>query len=175
VVVLVGWFFISAKVNVVSPDQYVKRPSGRSATVGSPEGETHQTPEKMYKQAMELLNAHQESAAREILQKLAESYPESALADNALYWLGESYYKEKDWEEAREYFTRVIEKYPEGNKSPDAFLKKAFTYWNQHRWKEARKELKEVMNRYPNTSLSRIAEGKLRELQKIAPPRGEGG
>ncbi|OQY50811.1 MAG: hypothetical protein B6240_00975 [Desulfobacteraceae bacterium 4572_87] len=45
-----------------------------------------------------------------------KKYPKSKLADNAAFWIGESYMSMKKYEQAILAFQKVIKKYPRGNK-----------------------------------------------------------
>ena len=56
-------------------------------------------------------------------QKFLATYPDSSLADNAQYWLGEAYYVNKAYPEAQAAFQRVVDKYPQSRKLADALLK----------------------------------------------------
>lgn len=49
----------------------------------------------------------------------------SEYADNALFWMGECYYKLGDLERAVLTFEDVVKRYPQGNKVPDALYRQA--------------------------------------------------
>ena len=65
-------------------------------------------------------------AARKGFEQLIADYPQSPHADNAQFWIGETYYREKWYEKAILEYQKVIEKYPSGNKTPAALLKQGF-------------------------------------------------
>ena len=52
-------------------------------------------------------------------------FPQSDLADNAQYWMGECLYGQKSFKEARDAFKAVSDHFPFGNKVPDALYKQA--------------------------------------------------
>ncbi len=54
-----------------------------------------------------------------------QTHPSSDYADNALFWLGESYFKLGDHEQAVLAFDDVVKRYPEGNKVPDPNISEA--------------------------------------------------
>ena len=58
--------------------------------------------------------------AREEFGKFLTKYPKSERADNAQYWIGDIYYREKWYEKAILEYQKVIENYPKGNKVPDS-------------------------------------------------------
>ena len=67
------------------------------------------------------------------------SYPDSPLADNAQYWLGEAYYVNKSFPEALAAFQRVVDKYPQSRKLPDAMLKIGYCDYELKQWQAARR------------------------------------
>jgi TolA-binding protein len=104
--------------------------------------------QKLYDSAMYLYNEKEYELARTIFQQILQSYPESNLADNALYWRGISYYKEGKYDLALKEFERVLKEYPQGNKTKDA----------QVRTKKIRKILKREESRENKALKELIAE-----------------
>ena len=93
-------------------------------------------------------------------------YPGSDLADNALYWLGESYYVTQDNAQALKAFERVLSKYPQSDKAPGALLKKGYILDAMGKRNEARKVLQEVQRRYPGSSAASMAKARLKHMKK---------
>ena len=120
----------------------------------------------LYKQAFNAMEAGDLETAKSIFEKLVEQYPDSSLADNALYWIGEIYYSHNDYETAVNYFNQVIEKYPGANKVPAAMLKLALCYKGMGEIDKAKEILQEVISKYPNTPEAGIARAKLMELER---------
>src|SRR5439155_26855848 len=54
--------------------------------------------------------------------------PNSDLADNAAYWIGESLFSQKKYREAIEQFDTVVTKYPKSDKVAEALLNKGYSY-----------------------------------------------
>lgn len=63
--------------------------------------------------------------AESAFQQFVSAHPSSELADNALYWIGESRFARADYRGALAAFRETLDRYPEGNKVPDALLKAA--------------------------------------------------
>jgi tol-pal system protein YbgF len=85
-------------------------------------------PEELYNDAYSKLSTGDFKASRDAFKKFLELFPQTEYSDNAQFWIGESYYREKRYEEAIVEFEEVIKKYPQGNKLPDALLKQAFSF-----------------------------------------------
>ena len=80
-------------------------------------------PGSRYEQAYRLYRAGDLARAIARFEELLSDHPTSDLADNALFWLGESHYKLGDRELAAVTFDRVAREYPDGNKVPDALYR----------------------------------------------------
>lgn len=103
-------------------------------------------------------------AAREF-QDFIDVYPDSEYTDNALYWLGESYYVTRNYEIALEVFENLTSRYPDSAKAGDGLLKVGFTHYELKQWDQARAALEQVQTQYPNTTLARLAESRLRSMR----------
>lgn len=95
-----------------------------------------------------------------------QQFPESPLADNALYWIGECRYSQRKYEEAIDAFDELIVAYPQGDKAAAAHLKKGLSFIELGRKPEALAALKLLVAKYPLEEESRIAQDKIRELNE---------
>ena len=82
-------------------------------------------PAARYREAFSLMEAGRYAEAEAAFGAFVAAYPQSDLADNAQYWVGECLYSEKKFEEARKAFRAVSDHFPFGNKVPDALYKEA--------------------------------------------------
>ena len=121
---------------------------------------------KIYTLAKEAFDKGDFEAAREGFQKLLKRYPDSEIADNAQFWIGETYYREKWYEKAILEYQKVIEKYPEGNKVQASLLKQGFAFKNLGDRANASLILNELVKKFPGSTEAGIARKK---LQKFAP------
>ncbi len=115
----------------------------------------------LYAEAKKAFDQGDLEAARKGFENLIAAYPKSQQADNAQFWIGESYYNEKWYEKAILEYQKVIENYPTGNKIPSALLKQGFSFLNIGETNNARLLLKEVVNKYPKSNEAAIAQRKL--------------
>jgi tol-pal system protein YbgF len=93
-----------------------------------------------------------------------QQFPDSPLADNALYWIGECRYSQRKFEEAIDAFDELIVAYPQGDKAAAAHLKKGLSFIELGRKPEALAALKILVAKYPLEEEARIAQDKIREL-----------
>lgn len=104
-----------------------------------------------------------ESARR--FQAFLTQYPNAELAGNAAYWLGESYYVTQNYRIALQSFEDLMRRYPSNQKAPDALLKIGYCHYEMKQWSRAESTLTQVMQDYPDTTVARLAEGRLRALK----------
>lgn len=103
-------------------------------------------------------------AARRLRDFLA-AYPDGALAPNAMYWLGESYYVTQNYQLASAQFRALLDRYPSHDKAPGALLKLGLTQYGLRQFDAADATLHAVLRRYPGTDVARIADDRLRAMQ----------
>lgn len=125
----------------------------------------------LYTQAKALLDAGQLPAARGLFERLIKRYPDHDLADNALYWIGESFYAQALWLKAAQAFLRVAKEHPRGNKVPDALLKLGKCYHQLGDDKGASDVLRQLARLYPGTQAAQLAAEELERMQGQQLPR----
>ena len=118
-----------------------------------------------YDQAFQALKELRYADAAEDFQVFLDQYPTSEYADNAQYWLGESYYVTRNYEIALSAFQQLLDNFPDSPKAPDALLKIGYTHYELEQWDSARAALTQVQANYPDTTLSRLAENRLRSMR----------
>lgn len=116
----------------------------------------------VYSYAIELNRQRKYTDARAKFQEFLEKYPKDALAGNAQYWIGETYYSLDEMPAALAAFQDVIKKYPKSNKVPDAMLKVAYVYDKQGDRQKAISHLKDLVARYPKTKPASLATQRLK-------------
>jgi len=104
-----------------------------------------------------------ESARR--FSTFLQQYPNGEFADNATYWLGESYYVTQNYQVALDTFGDLLGRFPNSAKAPDAQLKVGYCFYELRDWPKAESALNDVISRYPDTTVARLAQGRLRALR----------
>ncbi len=87
--------------------------------------------------------------------------PESPLADNAMYWIGESYYSMGKRQDAVDTFNELINKYPQSNKRPTALYKIGLIYEGAKDTKTAKTYFERVIKEFPNAPEASLAKERL--------------
>lgn len=138
------------KAAVITPAAPAKKPSSE---------------DEIYRSAKQAFDQGDFDAARQGFQEFIKRYPNSNNADNAQFWIGEIYYREKWYEKAILEYQNVIEKYPKGNKAPAALLKQGLAFSNIGDMANARLILQELNRKYPKSNEARVAVEKLKTLK----------
>ncbi len=120
---------------------------------------------KLYNEAKKLLDEGDTTNARIKFENFINKYPDSDRADNARFWIADSYYYEKWFEKAILEYQKVIEKYPDSNKSAAARLKQGYAFAELGEKANARLILKELIKKYPDSPEAKYAREKLKNLK----------
>ena len=94
------------------------------------------------------------------------SFPNSIYIPNALYWLGEASYVNRDFKRGLEEFTKVVSQYPAHSKAKDAMLKVGFIQYENKQWHQARETLEKVTASYPGTTVASLAKKRLDRMRQ---------
>lgn len=134
-------------------------------SASTPVGVPPETPEVLYGRAFDALKAANYPAAIAGMSGFVVQFPTHPLADNAQYWLGQSYYVTRDYAKAVEAFAAVGSRSPDTSKAPDALLKKGLSELSLGRNEAARASFNEVIRRYPQNEAARSAREQLGRLR----------
>lgn len=118
-----------------------------------------------YQAAFDLLKDGKYPEATAAFKQFLSTFPASALADNAWYWLGESHYVTRQFGDALKNFRTVIDKYPASRKMPDALLKIGYCNYELKNWGDARASLNQVVQQYADTTAARLASQRLTKME----------
>jgi tol-pal system protein YbgF len=137
---------------------------GAGAGVAGASGGGAAAEQAAYTQAFDALKASNYAAAISGFSAFLSAYPNSALAENAQYWLGEAHYAKGDYGQAADAFRVVGERWPTSRKAPDALLKLGYSQVELKRVGEARVTLSDVTRKFPDSDAARLAAERLAKL-----------
>lgn len=103
-------------------------------------------------------------AAAGQFQSFLQTYPDSRLAPNAWYWLGESYYAMASYQLALNSFGILLERFSDSGKAPDALLKSAYCHLELKNTAQGKQQLDRVIALYPEHPAADMARSRLRGL-----------
>jgi len=123
-----------------------------------------QDPQSLYRFGLDQYYAGDYLTSRRALVAFLGRFPDHPLAVNAQYWIGETYYSEKQWVMSLGAFQAVLKHYPKGRKVPDALLKIGMVELQLGRRAEAVSALKRCLNGYPKSNPAVLARRQLNKL-----------
>ncbi|MEE8238157.1 MAG: tol-pal system protein YbgF [Gammaproteobacteria bacterium] len=117
-----------------------------------------------YQLAFDLLRNGRYVESAQAFDQFLAIFPSSPLADNAQYWLAETYFVQRQFTTALPTFQAVIDSYPDSSQLPDALLKIGFCNYELQQWDAARAALQRVAREFPDTTAARLASQRLDRL-----------
>jgi len=138
------------------------------ATPGSPTatGAPPSVPDAktLYDSGVSYYNGGQYPLSVQAFQEYLQYYPDTDLASNAQFWIGECYYSQGEYRQAVEEYDKCLERYPRGNKVPAAQLKKALALLALEQKQAGVRELRSLIQRHPRSPEADQARQRLRRL-----------
>lgn len=124
------------------------------------------SPREQYDFAFELLKKRDFQGASVALEAFLDKNPDDPLAGNAIYWLGETHYVQKDYRAAAKVFLDGYQKYPTGTKAPDNLLKLGMSLAAYGDTDSACKTFKRLLTTFPKAPV-RITNSAKSEQKKL--------
>ena len=109
-------------------------------------------------------NAGRYDLAIKDFQQYLQYYPDTELASNAQFYIGESYYAQEDYAKAIDEYNKCLDRYPAGDKLPAAQLKKGYALLDLGQSQAGARELRSLIQRYPNSHEADLARQRLKGL-----------
>ncbi|MBU1196040.1 MAG: tol-pal system protein YbgF [Proteobacteria bacterium] len=121
--------------------------------------------QQLYDLAKKMFDDGDKENARIQFENFINKYPKSENADNARFWIADSYYTEKWFEKAILEYQKVLEEYPDSNKLAAARLKQGYAFAELGENANARLILKELIKKHPDSNEAKYAQEKLKNLK----------
>jgi len=121
--------------------------------------------QQAYQTAFNLLKAGRYDQAAKAFQKFLAEYPSGKFSDNAQYWLGESYYVTRNFDNALREFTTLVDGHPDSQKLTHAMLKIGYIYDELGQKDKAREVLTDLTENYPQSTAAGLAAKRLERMR----------
>lgn len=132
--------------------------TGNSSATLTPEAQA------LYDEGYTEYNLRQFVAAETTFQRFLQRFPNTSLADNAQYWIGESRYSRGDPRGALAAFKETVSRYPNGNKAPDALLRAGRVYEELGDDESALSSYRELVRMFPDSADALLAGDRIRAI-----------
>jgi len=127
--------------------------------------------------AQEKAKAGDVTLARQLYSEFLKKWPKDALAADAHFGLGETYFTEDKCREALFEYGKLLQEYPKAEATPNAYLRSSDCFKKLKMQEESRLALEELVKGYPKSEAAKTAKSRLAELDKAkkaapAPKKG---
>ena len=121
--------------------------------------------ENAYLTTFDLLKNGKYDDAIRGFRSMLDKWPQGKYADNATYWMGESFYVKADYKSALNAFQSVLSKFPSSSRAPDAMLKVGLSQLELKQTDQGRATLQKVMQTYPTANAASLAKQRLESIK----------
>lgn len=118
-----------------------------------------------YRKALELYGKGRIDDSRRGFQEVFDADRNGDLADNALYWVGETYFSVGNYAEALRIYSRVTTDYSDQNKAPDAMLKIGLVHAKLGDLALAKRTFEQLIARFPYSTPAAAARYELNKIK----------
>jgi tol-pal system protein YbgF len=146
-------------------DARIRKLEPRQVNIDGQEAAVAPDEQSIYETAMAAFNGGDYKTSATQLGEFVRRYPLSGYAANAQYWLGSSFYAQRDCKKAIPALQVVGTTYPDSAKAPDAMLNIGTCYIDLKDKKAAAKTFKELIAKYPASSAAKAAKDRLPGLK----------
>lgn len=149
------------------PEQAMVPPVEASPPVPTPQTfrPVDSSAQALYDEGYTLFHQNHYLEAEKRFLRFLELHSATNLADNALFWIGESRYARGDYHAALAAFSDTVEQYPQGNKVADALLKAGKCLEAVGDRERARETYAEVEQRFPESGAAAAARELLAKMR----------
>ncbi len=114
---------------------------------------------------LQAFNAGNLKAARETLDSFMKRYPKSEWTPNALYWSGETLYRQGAYREAVAAYQKVVERYPQSTWTRQAVYKQGVSFYELNDYDSAQLFFEKVLVSYRRTAEAFEAERYKKDIE----------
>ena len=133
-------------------------------TASPPPAEEGPDAEELYRIGRDQLTRGGNSAARAALADLLKRFPDSELAPDAQFLMGEAYSAERNVAAADSAYSIVVTKYPDSPRAPTALYKRGVLAQGARRTTTAKRLYNELIQKYPSSDEAELARERLRVM-----------
>ena len=122
--------------------------------------------QQAYQSAFDLLKSGRYEDAAVAFQQFLAEFPAGSYADNAQYWLGETFYITRKFQQAVQEFERLVAMHPNSQKLTHALLKIGYAHDELGNTADAERVLGELIERYPQSAAAGLARKRLLSISQ---------
>ncbi len=153
-----------AQPTPVGAPPLVATPPTRPPVAGMPTTPAGLPPSQQFQTGYNAFQSGRYKESRDAFLAYLAGKPDPDLADDAQYWVGETFYNERQFDYALVAYDKLIKSYPKSDKVPAALLKQGLCFSSLNYTSDARVVFQKLVDSYPSSDEARTAREKLKEL-----------
>lgn len=146
-------------------DQRLRKLEPQTMTIDGKEVSVDQNEQKTFDAALALFKSGSYPAADQAFSGFLQRYPESGYTAQAQYWLGNTFFAQRDCAKAIPSYQVVVTRFPFSQKAPDALLNMASCQLELKDKIAARDSLEALVKKYPSSPAAGMGKERLAELK----------
>lgn len=115
------------------------------------------TAQALYRRALDSFYDRNYDQAQALWGEFTDNFPGHALASNAYFWQGESFFQMQNYAQAALAYQEVITNFPQSNKINSSMLKQGMSFYHLGRKEAGELVLNELIRKFPDTAEARRA------------------
>lgn len=139
-------------------------PTTRPPVAGMPTTPAGLPPSQQFQTGYNAFQSGRYKESRDAFLAYLAGKPDPDLADDAQYWVGETFYNERQFDYALVAYDKLIKSYAKSDKVPAALLKQGLCFSSLNYTSDARVVFQKLVDSYPSSDEARTAREKLKEL-----------
>jgi tol-pal system protein YbgF len=158
-------------------EQFARLEAGTAAAVSPPRARpgTRQpgpsiSAEELFDRGMESYRAGELGQAVLDFEEFADKHPGHPLTPSAHFWIGEAYFRSRDFEQAASRYQKAIELAATGDRTPDALLRLGLALRSLHREDRAREVWARLLREFPDSDAAVRARAVVRQPGRSVRP-----
>ncbi len=153
---------VSRKAEEIKKAKKAKKEKKKKTVVSGKKEEPQNTEIRdLYLAGYQALKKGKTADAREKFTSLLKDKSENEYSDNARFWIGETYYKDGNFEEAILAYEELFKEHPKSDKIPGAMLKQGLAFYSLKDQKTGKIILEKLLEKYPDSEQARLAKKKM--------------
>ena len=125
------------------------------------------SPQRMYDTAWADYTTGQFALAIQGFEAYITTFPQSELADDAQFYIGQTHYADGKFQEAVVAYDQVLVSYPDGDAAPEAAYKRGLSLDSLGDTDQAREAFTLVVDTYPDSAAATLAQQALDRLSQL--------
>jgi tol-pal system protein YbgF len=157
-------------------EQVVRLEAGSASTVNLSRARSGRQPgptisaEELFDRGMESFRTGELGQAVLDFEEFADRYATHPLVPSAQFWIGEAYFRSRDFEQAAAKYQRAIDLAPTGERTPDALLRLGLAFRSLQREDRAREVWGRLVRDFPDSNAALRARAVIQQPGRTVRP-----